>query len=188
MTFQTYGKWDEARWRELGPIYRDSFPHGAKPEGILRGMVERGIASLHGAYLESRPVGMAVTGFSRGETDHGPFARLLIDYLAVERQARGQRIGRRFFEYLRDWAVSQAQVDSVLIEAEAEDTSESRARMRFWESLGFHATAYVHRYRWVPEPYRALVLPLSSGAPVPEDGEALFREITRFHGLSFRKG
>ncbi|WP_438432646.1 GNAT family N-acetyltransferase [Gorillibacterium sp. sgz500922] len=188
LTFTTFEQWEKSRWKELAPIYKDSFPHGAKPERILRRMVDRGLASLHGAYEGDRPTGMAITGFSRTESAGKPHCRLLIDYLAMEREARGQGIGRQFFGYLRDWAVQTAEVDSVLIEAEAEDTPENRERLRFWEGLGFEPNAYVHQYRWVPEPYRALLLPLHPGVPVPEDGEALFKEITRFHSLSFGRG
>ncbi|WP_058304132.1 GNAT family N-acetyltransferase [Gorillibacterium timonense] len=189
-----YPRWEEAAWSELGPIYRDSFPHGAKPEAILRRMIDRGLAVLHGAYRKGEAVGMAVTGFSREEaddvddTDKEQKPRMIIDYLAVRQDIRGLGIGKQLFDGLKAWAVASEGIGSILIEAEAEDTPENRKRMQFWECLGFQSTSYIHQYRWVPEPYRALLLPLDLNALVQDDGKALFREITRFHELSFRKG
>lgn len=183
VTFVTLTQWNESVWKELTPIYREAFPHGAKPEGILRGMVERGIASLHAGYREGVAVAMAVTGLS-GTGDN---KKLIIDYLAVRTDCRGEGIGKRFIEFLRDSATAHYGIRFLLIEAEAENTPENNDRIRFWENLGFRSTSYIHRYRWVPEPYRTLLLPLEPGAIVPDDGESLFQEITQFHQLSFRR-
>jgi hypothetical protein len=76
----------------------------------------------------------------------------------------------------------------MLIEIEAEETPGNCSRLRFWQRCGFLATDYVHRYIWVPEPYRAMVLPLRADADVSDDGEDLFRRITAFHKQAYRGG
>ncbi|MGG6313355.1 GNAT family N-acetyltransferase [Paenibacillus macerans] len=182
LTFKTLTEWDETWWDKLGPIYREAFVHGAKPEKVLRSMLDRGIACLHAGILGEETVAMAVTGFSG--TQGG--IRLILDYMAVREDRRGNGLGRLFFAQIRDWAAIEHQAEAIIIEAEAEDTEVNRNRLSFWESCGFIATSYVHQYIWVPEPYRALVLPLTGGFAVADDGKSLFRDITSFHQRSFR--
>lgn len=201
--FRTYDKWDHRLWASLEPIYREAFPSGAKPENILRGMVERGVGSLHAAFQGGQAVALAVTGFSAGDSgdpdvdSSNPAGdssvpagdMLIIDYLAVRKDLRGSGLGTRFLEWLREWAKQTHGISGILIEAESGDTPEHLERIRFWERNGFVLTPYVHQYVWVPEPYQAMLLPLSGRMPELEDGgEALFRHITSFHGRSFRKG
>ncbi|MBW4841708.1 MAG: GNAT family N-acetyltransferase [Paenibacillaceae bacterium] len=181
-TFNTLTEWDRACWDKLGPIYREAFPHGAKPEKVLRSMLDRRIASLHAGLLEGEPVAMAITGFNGGQG----VKRFILDYMAVRQDLRGQGLGRLFFSQIRDFADQDPQAEAILIEAEAEDTEMNRERLRFWLHCGFIATPYVHQYIWVPEPYRALYLPLKDDFTLTDDGKTLFRDITSFHHQSFR--
>ncbi|WP_026326495.1 GNAT family N-acetyltransferase [Paenibacillus ginsengihumi] len=183
LAFKTLTEWNEQWWDKLGPIYRDAFVHGAKPEKVLRSMVSRGIACLHAGMIGEEAAAMAVAGFSGGRDRR----RLILDYMAVRRDLRGKGLGKHLFAQIRDWAVREYQAEAVIIEAEAKDTEENRRRLAFWESCGFIATSYVHRYIWVPEPYRALALPLSPDFAVTDDGQSLFRDIISFHRKSFRR-
>lgn len=182
LKFETITYWDETWWERLGPIYREAFPHGSKPEKVLRSMLNKGIACMHAGTLDGEAAAMAVAGFS------GPVEnrRLILDYMAIRRDLRGKGLGAGFFKQIRDWAASESQAQAIIIEAEADDTEENRSRLKFWERCGFIATSYLHQYIWVPEPYRALYLPLSAGFAVTDDGQSLFRDITSFHHKSFR--
>ncbi|WP_178019031.1 GNAT family N-acetyltransferase [uncultured Paenibacillus sp.] len=181
-TFTTITKWDKAWWDQLGPIYREAFQHGAKPDKVLRSMLERGVASLHAGLQEGEAMAMAVTGIS-GEQGR---KRLILDYMAVRQDQRGRGLGHLFFSHIRDYAVQDYQAEAIVIEAEAEDTETNRERLRFWIDCGFIVTPYVHQYIWVPEPYRALYLPLNERFALSDDGQSLFRDITSFHHRSFR--
>ncbi|MNY68668.1 hypothetical protein D3C86_2064680 [compost metagenome] len=78
-------------------------------------------------------------------------------------------------------------IQAILIEVEAGHTEADAARVHFWEHCGFMATAYVHQYIWLSEPYRAMVMPLTLDFAMTDDGQDLFRRITSFHMKSFRK-
>ena len=130
-------------------------------------------------------VAMAVTG------KLPELGALLIDYIAVRSSARSRGVGRRMVEFLaeeaRRWGCA-----GLVIEIEAEQNPVNESREKFWTSIGFRRTEYVHKYRWVPETYRALYLELGGEAAaatatvLPHDGEALFRGITSFHGEIWR--
>ncbi|ANF96977.1 GNAT family N-acetyltransferase [Paenibacillus bovis] len=183
LTLTTYHAWDQELWDQIRPIYTEAFVHGAKPEKILKAMLDRGIAFLHAGWDEGELVAMAVTGLS------GPAEaqNLIIDYMAIRHDRRGRGEGKVFFGLLRDWAIEQHHIHAIIIEAEAEDTAENRERIVFWEKCGFIATDYVHHYIWIPETYRALVLPIAPGLVIHDDGQSLFRQITSFHEKSFLK-
>lgn len=182
MQMLTTGEWKEEAWRRAEPVYREAFPHGAKPEGIVKRMLDRGIGSLHLLVQGENTLGMAVTGLAAG----GPDKLLIIDYLAVRTDLRGQGIGRRFLNMIVEWAVREHRVSGILIEVEAGDTPEHEARYHFWEKCGFIRTSYVHSYIWVPEPYSAMLLPLDPSLNIGDDGRRLFRYIENFHKRSFR--
>ncbi|PAK55902.1 GNAT family N-acetyltransferase [Paenibacillus sp. 7541] len=182
LDMKTLTEWSEAWWNKLGPIYQEAFTHGAKPERVLRSMLERGIACLHAGMVGDEAIAMAVTGF-RGKLGN---RRLILDYMAVRDTWRGKGFGTRFFMHIRDWAVREHQVKAMIIEAEAMDTETNRNRLAFWHHCGFIETPYVHQYIWVPEPYRALALPLSPDFRITDDGRSLFHDITSFHQQSFR--
>lgn len=75
----------------------------------------------------------------------------------------------------------------MIVEVEAAPSEANTRRVCFWEQCGFRTTDYVHRYIWVPEPYRAMYRSFDADDPLPDDGEALFRCITRFHRKAYRK-
>lgn len=79
LDMKTLTEWSEAWWDKLGPIYQEAFTHGAKPERVLRSMLERGIACLHAGMVGDEAMAMAVTGFRGKESDR----RLILDYIAV---------------------------------------------------------------------------------------------------------
>lgn len=183
LELNTLDHWDESLWQQMKPIYEEAFEHGAKPERILKVMLERRLAYMHAAYDDGELVAMAFTGL--GDSPEQP--ALIIDYMAIRKDRRGRGEGKLFFELLRDWAVLTYDIAAIIIEAEAADTPENRERIVFWEKCGFTPTSYVHHYIWIPETYRALVLPIDPSFAVADDGESLFRQITHFHEQAFRK-
>lgn len=183
LTFTTLTEWDDKLWEQLAPIYHEAFPHGAKPEPILRKMLETGIGCMHTGYSGSEPVLMAVTGFSGNASDQV----LIIDYLAVRADLRGQGLGKQFLAWLCQWAADESGLRAIVIEVEAGSTEEHKERVHFWTHCGFILTDYIHQYIWVPEPYQAMVLPLEPHPIIPYDGQSLFRYINSFHQKSFRQ-
>ncbi|AIQ13048.1 GNAT family N-acetyltransferase [Paenibacillus durus] len=181
--FITLTGWNNEYWNIIGPIYREAFPSGAKPEGLLKNMLEKGIASMHVLMCEGEAGAMAVTGLAGSEPDK----KLIIDYMAVRADLRGQGIGRTLLGKIRDWAVKEHGVSAIIIEVEAGDTPAHAERFHFWERCGFIRTAYVHQYIWVPEPYTAMLLPLNPGETVTDDGRSLFRYIESFHKKAYRQ-
>ncbi|MNI52271.1 Acetyltransferase (GNAT) family protein [compost metagenome] len=182
MELITAANWDEPLWKRVAPIYFEAFPSGAKPEGILHSMLEREIAYLHAGLVDGQAKSMAVTGVING--DQGK--RLIIDYLAVSRELRGKGAGTVFLDQITSWARQTHHVQGVIIEAES-GTSESHARrIHFWQKNGFILTPYVHQYIWVPEPYQAMLKPLSAEVQVTDNGESLFRYINNFHKKAYR--
>ncbi|MDG0812543.1 GNAT family N-acetyltransferase [Cohnella rhizosphaerae] len=171
---------DESSWREALALYRAAFPaEGRKPEAILARMFEKRLGVLAAGSEEGVMKAMAVCGVLAEPK------LLLIDYLAVRAADRGRGAGTAFVSMIADWAKAQG-LDGLLIEAEAEDTPENEARIRFWEKCGFARTAYVHQYIWVPEPYRAMVRYFEPGRFPAPDGMKLFKYISEFHRRSFR--
>ncbi|MDT3424831.1 GNAT superfamily N-acetyltransferase [Paenibacillus forsythiae] len=180
----TLTHWSNEYWERVGPIYRQAFPSGAKPEGLLKNMLEKGIAVMHILMRGGEAEAMAVTGLAGSEPD----TKLIIDYMAVRADLRGQGIGSLFLGKIRDWAVREHGISAIIIEVEAGDTAVHEERFHFWERCGFIRTAYVHQYIWVPEPYTAMVLPLKAGVPASYDGRSLFRFIESFHKRAYRRG
>ncbi len=183
LTLQTWDSWDEEVWQQIKPIYEEAFIHGAKPEHIIRQMLDRQIAFLHAGYADGELIAMALTGFGGNASER----TMIIDYMATRHDRRGMGERRAFFELLRDWGVAHQEMAAIIIEAEAEDTPENKERIIFWEKCGFQPTTYVHHYIWIPETYRALVLPLRFDFQITDHGESVFRQITDFHERSFRK-
>jgi GNAT superfamily N-acetyltransferase len=183
MEFITTEQWNESLWRLIGHVYREAFPRGAKTEPILRSMLDRRIAWLHAGLEDGYASAMAVTGI----VFEGTNKVLIIDYLAVRRDLRGQGVGSQFLDKIREWAQREHGVHVIVIEVEAEDTEENANRMSFWEKCGFRPTDYVHKYIWVPEPYLAMALPLDNAYTIPEDGKTLFRYIVKFHEKAYRQ-
>ncbi|GAA3401813.1 GNAT family N-acetyltransferase [Paenibacillus hodogayensis] len=182
MDYRVTAEWNETIWRLAEPIYRHAFPeHGRKPEAIIRRMFERGLCRLHTAAVDNETIAMALTGIDARAS------ALLIDYIAVKREVQSRGYGRLFLERIRTWAETSARCRGIIVEVEADPSNENLRRIRFWEQCGFRLTDYVHHYIWVPEPYRAMALSFRQDDPLPDDGETLFRSITRFHQQAYRK-
>ncbi|WP_158299422.1 GNAT family N-acetyltransferase [Paenibacillus antri] len=182
LQFTTLAEWDSEAWRAVEPIFDEAFPpSGRKTSRMIRKIVDTDAGWLHIGAEDGEAVAMAVTG------KLPELRSLLIDYVAVRSAARSRGIGRRMAEFLAEEA-RRLGFDGLVIEIEAEETPSNESRERFWTSLGFRRTEYVHRYRWVPETYRALYMELGGkgAAALPHDGEALFRGITGFHGKIWR--
>jgi GNAT superfamily N-acetyltransferase len=180
MTYLTLSHLNHPLWPEARRIYEEAFPpHSRKPEPLIGSMLERGLALVH--ILAAEPsaddsadglgvVAMAIAGSSGGG------CVLVVDYLAVDIGARGKGYGTCLIAEIDRWAGRHTGALALVVEAESEPSDENRRRLRFWEQAGFQATEYIHQYIWVPEPYRALYRPLSSGGGLTPDEEMLFRE------------
>jgi GNAT superfamily N-acetyltransferase len=181
LDYRTFVAWDEEAWGQIEPIYYQAFKEkGRKTKANFKQTLENRIGQLHIAKLDSEAVAMALTGMFEEDKI------LLIDYLAVRADLRDRGVGRGLLNYLVTWARENHQAVGAIVEIEADPTEENERRKRFWSSCGFIPTDYVHKYIWVPEPYRAMYLNLSPDARLPEDGETLFQYITEFHRKAYR--
>jgi len=183
MDYEATVEWDEALWRRAEPVYREAFPeHGRKTFAVVRRMFERKLSALHALSDRGEVVAMALTAFDDASRT------LIVDYIAVSEARRGQGLGRELLARIREWALSvRPDCRGMIIEVEAEGTPDNAARIRFWERLGFRLTDYVKSYVWVPETYRAMALSFDESAPPVEDGERLFKAITRYHEKAYRR-
>jgi GNAT superfamily N-acetyltransferase len=179
-TILTLDRLDDRSWPETLAIYRQAFPEG-KPEAIIVAMFRKRMAYLHVATDDRGVMAMAITGLvAQGKL-------LLIDYLAVRGDRQGEGIGQAFLASIRNWAVSEHQVEGLLIEVEYGLAEEDASRVRFWQRCGFVLTEYIHKYIWVPERYQAMYLKLTPNADFPTDGKKLFQYIGDYHSKAFRK-
>ncbi|MBO9596692.1 MAG: GNAT family N-acetyltransferase [Cohnella sp.] len=175
----TLDKLDDRYWPGALNLYRQAFPEG-KPEHILVAMFRKQIAYLHVVCDDQGVMAMAVTGLvAKGKL-------LLIDYLAVRTDRRGQGVGQALLGDIKRWATDELSADGLLIEVEYGKTPEDVSRLRFWQRCGFALTEYVHRYIWVPEPYQAMYCLLAPDADIPSDGRKLFKFIGDYHNKAFR--
>lgn len=181
LKFRTFDAWDEAVWRQAEPVYTEAFPpSSSKKPSLIRSMLERRLSFLHVLEADGETIGMAVTGKLDG------LNALLIDYLAIHSQRRGQGLGRILLQEIERWSSGEQRLQGIVIEVESDETAANERRIRFWLSCGYTLTPYVHKYIWVPEPYKAMYKRLTPDARLPEDGEALFRAITGFHKKAYR--
>lgn len=175
----TLDKLDDLYWPGALSLYRQAFPEG-KPEHIVVAMFRKQMAYLHVICDDRGVIAMAITGqVARGKL-------LLIDYLAVRHDRRGQGVGQALLGEIKSRAVDELSADGLLIEVEYGKTTEDVSRLRFWQRNGFVLTEYVHRYIWVPELYQAMYCPLVPDADIPADGRKLFKYINDYHGKAFR--
>lgn len=180
LKFQTIDYWDEQIWTKAGNIYHQAFEaKGPKPEKVLRNMFQKGIGFLHIGWENEEVVTVAISGRIKGNS----FA--IIDYLAVCPKDRNKGIGRQMVNYIIKYFTSLA-LDRIIIEVEAENSSENQNRITFWEKCGFTLTDYIHPYIWVPEPYQAMYLNLHPKAAIPSSGKELFSYIGKIHKKSFQ--
>lgn len=179
MNIKTFNRFDEVIWNDAGPLYFQAFgDKGAKPVKVIKHMLDQGIADLHVCYKGNTAVGMALTG--KLSTNRV----MIIDYLAVSKDERGQGLGQQLVKDIQKKALAEG-YRNLLIETEAEDTPDNKGRVQFWQSCGFLLTDYVHQYIWVPEAYQAMYFPLTSQLR-EITGEELFGYLNTFHRLSFK--
>jgi ribosomal protein S18 acetylase RimI-like enzyme len=181
LEFKTINQWDEELWNQVSPIYHQAFDgKGAKPEKIICNMFRKQLCYLHIVLEKSQVVAMALTGKLQGTP------ALLIDYLAVHHKWQHRGIGTKMMKYIKEWSITNGQIESLVIEVESEETPQTRARNLFWEKGGFTLTKYIHHYIWVPESYRAMFLKMVPDTNLPEKGEELFKFIEKFHKSSYQ--
>ncbi len=181
MDFITVNYWDEDIWQQWKGIYFEAFGEkNCKPEKVIRNMFRKQMCYFHLAKDGKKITAIALSGKLEGTK------ALLIDYLSVSKDARGQGIGTQLVDYLTEWAKESGQFSSIVIEAEAEDTEENTARVEFWKRCGFESTSYIHYYKVVPEPYKAMYFKLFPEAYIPEKAETIFQYFSKFHQKCFR--
>lgn len=181
MTFSTLERMDDDTWGQAQTLYHAAFPHGRKPDAVIRSMFDKRMSYLHLETEGSALAAMAITGIIRRP------GLLLVDYLTVREDLRGRGVGARFVGDILLWAREKKKFKGVILEAEADQGPENLARIRFWERCGFVLTEYVHQYIWVPEPYQAMYLSFDPKFGVHDDGESLFDYIGEFHKKAFRR-
>ncbi|MEK0315891.1 GNAT family N-acetyltransferase [Cohnella sp. 56] len=180
MELKLHERPDAGTWERALALYHQSFAaEGRKPDAVLSRMLERELCVLAVMEDAEELAAMAICGV----LDEPKL--LLIDYIAVRADLRGRGIGADFVGRIAAWA-QRLKLRGLLIEAEADETPDNEARMRFWEKCGFERTSYVHQYIWVPEPYSAMIRDFDPDASRPADGRALFRQISNYHRRSFR--
>jgi GNAT superfamily N-acetyltransferase len=182
MKFHTYDHLSTSDWKPALDLYHQAFPKpGRKPDPIIVGMFTKKLSFLHTVSEGDNLAAMAVTGLI-------PEAGLLlIDYLTVRDNLRGQGIGRQLVRDITAWAKDEKHLSGILLEAEAESGQANAERIQFWESCGFTLTEYVHKYIWVPETYQAMYVSFGSEFAVKDQGQALFRHIESYHKKAFQK-
>ncbi|MDQ0200116.1 GNAT family N-acetyltransferase [Neobacillus ginsengisoli] len=181
MKLITIDQWDKEIWEMASPVYQQAFGgKGAKPEKIIQNMLMKRICYLHLAIIGEDVLGMALTGKLKGTS------ALLIDYLTVHKDWRNKGLGLKIMDLLKDWAATEGNFDSMVIEVESDKHPQNAARIQFWEKCGFSLTEYIHHYKWVPESYQAMYLKLHIDSLLPIEGEVLFKYIGEFHKASYR--
>lgn len=173
--------WDDEIWQKWRIVYEEVFgSKGAKPEQVIQNMFRKQMCSFHIGINGSEVYVIALTGKLNGTS------LLLIDYLAVAKKHQNKGYGKLMVDYIREWAVNSKQYDGIVIEVEAESTPINQKRVQFWLQCGFILTKYIHDYKVVPEPYRAMYVKLIPNACIPEKEEEFFQLMGKFHRKSFQ--
>ncbi|WP_394231701.1 GNAT family N-acetyltransferase [Niallia oryzisoli] len=181
LEFITVDHWDEGIWEVWCPIYEQAFGmKKGKQKEIIRNMFYKHQCYFHIGKEQSVVTAIALTG----KLSNLPV--LIIDYLAVSEGGRKKGFGQAFFQYIKDWAIEKGKFAGIVIEVEAEKTFENEERILFWIKCGFIKTEYIHHYKVVPEPYRAMYMKLKPDAIIPDLGEEWFQHIGHFHRQSFK--
>jgi len=182
LEFITVDHWDDEIWNIWCPIYEEAFGgKNGKRKHIIRSMFRKFQCYFHLVRDYTGVIAIALTGKLR------ELPVLLIDYLAVDKKRREKGIGRTLVRYIKNWAIESGQFDGIVIEVEAGHSIENQKRSLFWQMSGFIKTDYIHHYKVVPEPYRAMYVKLKPNANIPKLGEEWFRHIGYFHRKSFQK-
>src|SRR3954470_13173675 len=132
MEFRTIDHWVEELWQKWRIVYDDVFDHtNAKSEKIILNMFQKQTFYFHLALEGSEVCAIALSGKLPGTR------WLLVDYFVVQVKKRNRGIGKLMIDYLKRWAMADGQIDSLIIEVEAEETEENLARIQFWKKCGF---------------------------------------------------
>lgn len=181
MEFQTVNYWDEDIWKEWRKVYQEAFgDKNAKKEQIIRNMFHKEMSFFHIAYHKGKVVAIGLSGKIEGTK------LLVIDYLAVIKRERSNGIGQHMVDYIVGWAKEKGSFEGIIIEVEAENKKENEERIQFWEKCGFKQTSYIHDYKVVPEPYKAMYVELVPYIKWPEKEEKFFRWLGAFHKKCFQ--
>jgi len=140
-------------------LRRDFPPSELKSLSSILNMLSRGMYDVLGAYEGDTLVAYALL-YKPSEG-----RMMLLDYLAVLPQYRGQRIGTMLLAHLRSYYASSA--DVLMIECEwpktAPDEQEARKRIRFYTFAGARLTSV--RIWLFDVEYSILVLPCTAQIP-----------------------
>lgn len=176
----TVDYWNEEIWQKWRKVYEEAFGSGAKREPIIHNMFRKQMCSFHIGFNNSEVFVIALTGKLDGTR------LLLIDYLAVAEKHRKKGYGKMMVEYIKKWAINSTLYDGIVIEVEAEATAINQKRVQFWLQCGFTETEYIHDYKVVPEPYKAMYIKLVPHAFIPDQEEKFFTLMGKFHKKSFQ--
>jgi GNAT superfamily N-acetyltransferase len=180
--YDTIAEWNEELWTKAELIYNQAFPaEGRKTRAIIQRMFEKRMCQLHLATEGAETIAMALTGVN--DQAHV----VILDYIAIREDLRGNGYGGLFMDYIKKWAETTSACLAIVLEVEAEPTPDNIRRIHFWEKCGFRLTEYVHHYIWVPEPYDAMYLNFNQDNYLTADGEKLFHYITQFHKKAYGK-
>jgi GNAT superfamily N-acetyltransferase len=179
--YVTVTDWDEQIFKKWMSIYDEAFGgSNAKPEAVIRNMILKQLGQLHLLMDNEEVIAVALTG----ELQQSRL--LLMDYFAVKGNRQNQGMGKKLVEYIKEWAYTIHGNEGLVIEVEAEESIENNNRIQFWAKCGLVETDYVHHYKVVPEPYKAMYVKFVPHAKLPESMEDLFQLFSQFHQKSFR--
>lgn len=110
-------------WKQIEELYgmnmQEDFPAGElKPLSLLRCLYQRQICKAYGFYDEGESQRLAYAIFEKADKENV----WLLDYLAVEKTARGSGIGSRVIKAIRD---SFSEPAAVMLEIERLDEAEN---------------------------------------------------------------
>ncbi|WP_052342692.1 GNAT family N-acetyltransferase [Bacillus sp. EB01] len=165
---------DYRNWGRVEALYKAAFGSSAKPAWVIENMFKKQMCSLY--ILEEDREALAAGRLGENKL-------LLIDYLAVDPLSQGKGLGYKLTQFIMAEAKKDNELEGVVLEAAADD----EGAISFWQKYSFTRTSYVHQYKWVPEPYIALVHKFKSGILSEVSPQFLFELISKFHANSFKR-
>ena len=151
---------DAAGLRAVYPLIESSFPADeCRPLRMMLSLMRRGLYEPLGVYAAEQLVGCALSLLPEG------LPCVLLDYLAVVPDRRGQGLGGELLTLLRAWYAPRAAC--ILIESEypehAPDGATAGRRLRFYERAG--AVRLPQRVLLFGVDYAMLALPTGTALP-----------------------
>ncbi|ALC90452.1 hypothetical protein AM500_12140 [Bacillus sp. FJAT-18017] len=168
---------DYRNWGRVEALYKEAFGSSAKPAWVIENMFKKQMCSLYILEENTEVLAFALAG-RLGENK-----LLLIDYLAVDPLSQGKGLGYKLTQFIMEEAKKDNELEGVVLEAAADD----QGAISFWQKCSFTRTSYAHQYKWVPEPYIALVHEFKSGTLSEVSPQFLFELISKFHANSFKR-